>query len=312
MLIMPKAKGLTRTTESPAWEKRSSLSILTPSYNRGHLLPRLFSSLKDIPFIEQWIIIDDGSTDDTRKVVESFKEVSPEHLKILYIRQNNRGMTGALNVGIPYLTSDYFCKIDSDDYLTNEFERSFMEMFTSLQERKEEDGYHIFSLSCIDAKGESINSVSKNLSEHKTIKNAYIVEYARDRLYYQNLSGDLLDIFKVAPAKNLFRYPYIRSFGYCPSGILHMFYVIYFKGRRQFFYNKAGLHKDYQKLGITNTNQDSLSRSPFYYLISATMELALPNHSASSAFRSTKTFIWASLLILRGTFLHMLRSLQED
>ena len=51
------------------------ISIVTPTYNRGNLLINLYNSLliqeiKDF----QWIIIDDGSTDDTKKIVENFRE----------------------------------------------------------------------------------------------------------------------------------------------------------------------------------------------------------------------------------------------
>ncbi len=59
------------------------ISVLTPTYNRGKFLEKLYSSLLENSNYEvqiEWLIMDDGSTDDTRKLVQEFKE--NEKLKI--------------------------------------------------------------------------------------------------------------------------------------------------------------------------------------------------------------------------------------
>ena len=49
------------------------ITVFTPTYNRAHLLPRLYESLRAQTFQDfEWIIVDDGSTDDTEEVVKSF------------------------------------------------------------------------------------------------------------------------------------------------------------------------------------------------------------------------------------------------
>lgn len=95
------------------------LTILTPTYNRGYILNRLYESLlnqTDNDF--EWLIVDDGSTDDTLNIVESFKKENK--LKIRYIRQENGGKHRALNVGICTIESDWTFIVDSDDYLLPE------------------------------------------------------------------------------------------------------------------------------------------------------------------------------------------------
>ena len=49
------------------------LTVFTPTYNRAHLLPRLFESLCKQTFKDfEWVIVDDGSVDDTKEVVDKF------------------------------------------------------------------------------------------------------------------------------------------------------------------------------------------------------------------------------------------------
>ena len=49
------------------------ITVFTPTYNRAHLLPRLYESLCKQTFKDfEWVIVDDGSTDETRKVIENF------------------------------------------------------------------------------------------------------------------------------------------------------------------------------------------------------------------------------------------------
>ena len=92
------------------------LSIVTPTYNRAHLLHTCFDSLlnqTDLDF--EWIIVDDGSTDDTAAVVSGFQT---EHFPIRYIQKKNGGKHTALNASMEHIRGEYLMILDSDDYLT--------------------------------------------------------------------------------------------------------------------------------------------------------------------------------------------------
>lgn len=93
-----------------------TLTIFTPTYNRAHTLERTYNSLcqqtcKDF----EWLIIDDGSTDNTRVVVE--KWICNSDFKIRYIYQENQGMHGAHNTAYKNITTELNTCIDSDDYM---------------------------------------------------------------------------------------------------------------------------------------------------------------------------------------------------
>ena len=63
----------------------TKLTIFTPTYNRAHTLPRLFDSLVNQTNYEfEWLIVDDGSTDDTEEIVKTF---ITEKFPIRYIKQ---------------------------------------------------------------------------------------------------------------------------------------------------------------------------------------------------------------------------------
>lgn len=92
------------------------VTIFTPTYNRAHLLNRLYESLlKQTSFDFEWLIVDDGSKDNTREVVENF--INERKINIRYIYQENRGKYVAFNNGVKHACGDLFFCVDSDDFL---------------------------------------------------------------------------------------------------------------------------------------------------------------------------------------------------
>ncbi len=91
-------------------------TIFTPTYNRAHTLTRLYESLLNQKFINfEWLIVDDGSTDGTQSLVESF--TAENKINIRYVFQENGGKHIAINTALENTSADWFVIIDSDDYL---------------------------------------------------------------------------------------------------------------------------------------------------------------------------------------------------
>lgn len=100
------------TTDTPI------LSIVTPAYNRGHLIRNCYASLKaQSCFDFEWIVVDDGSQDDTGAVMKQIIE-EENSFSISYIRKENGGKHTALNAAHPYIRGSYVLILDSDDLLT--------------------------------------------------------------------------------------------------------------------------------------------------------------------------------------------------
>ena len=95
------------------------LTVFTPAYNRAHTLSRTYKSLLDQDckdFI--WMIIDDGSTDQSGIICD---EYGHKDKRIKVFHQKNAGVSTARNVGIDAATGEYVCFADSDDVLTPDY-----------------------------------------------------------------------------------------------------------------------------------------------------------------------------------------------
>ncbi|MEE0913005.1 MAG: glycosyltransferase family 2 protein [Ruminococcus sp.] len=93
------------------------LSIITATYNREKCLKTCWESLKKQTCKDfQWIIVDDGSTDNTKEVVKQFKLDSPD-MHIDYVYKQNGGKHTAINTSYKYIQGDYSMTLDSDDRL---------------------------------------------------------------------------------------------------------------------------------------------------------------------------------------------------
>lgn len=95
-----------------------TLTVFTPTFNRAYTLYKCYESLKrqtSKDFI--WLIIDDGSTDNTNEIVD--KWISENEVEIRYYYQKNQGMHGAHNTAYENIDTELNICIDSDDYLTD-------------------------------------------------------------------------------------------------------------------------------------------------------------------------------------------------
>ena len=94
-----------------------AVSVLTPTYNRGHVLHRVYDSLcrqKTRDF--EWVVVDDGSTDNTPTLLARWQ--AEANFPITWFRySNNRGQIPATNEGRKLVTGEYTLKLDSDDAL---------------------------------------------------------------------------------------------------------------------------------------------------------------------------------------------------
>ncbi len=106
---------------------RSQISIVVPCFNYGHFLPKTLESvLKQSYSNWECIIIDDGSTDNTRNVARKYQELD-ERFK--YAFQENKGLSAARNKGIELAVGDFFQFLDADDLIESnklEIQLSFL------------------------------------------------------------------------------------------------------------------------------------------------------------------------------------------
>ena len=94
----------------------STLTVFTPTYNRAYTLHKCYESLKSQTNQDfKWLIIDDGSSDNTKELVQ--KWIDENNLDITYHYQENQGMHGAHNTAYELIDTELNVCIDSDDYM---------------------------------------------------------------------------------------------------------------------------------------------------------------------------------------------------
>lgn len=96
-----------------------TLTIFTPAYNRAHTLSRTYESLLRQTCDDfEWLIVDDGSKDSTKALVEGW--IQEGKISIRYIYQQNQGMHGAHNTAYRNIDTELNTCIDSDDYMPDD------------------------------------------------------------------------------------------------------------------------------------------------------------------------------------------------
>ena len=108
-------------------------SVLIPTYNRAKLIQPTLDSILAQTY-ENWecIVVDDGSTDNTRAIIEEFSKVDP---RIKYVHQENAERSAARNNGIEHARGEWICFLDSDDHFLPE---NLAEFYNFIQTKHEE------------------------------------------------------------------------------------------------------------------------------------------------------------------------------
>lgn len=183
------------------------ITIFTPTYNRSDLLKRAYHSLLNQTNKKfEWVIVDDGSTDDTLEVVAQF--VADQKIKIVIGSQSNGGKHIAVNHGLKLASGKLFLILDSDDQLTFDAIDQISLQWEKLKLSKEIDQFAglVFNKGFLD--GSLIgNSVSESID-------ATIIHYR----YQLKIKGDKLEIFKTDVLKN-FPFPH-NGEKFCPEALI--------------------------------------------------------------------------------------------
>ena len=179
------------------------ISVFTPTYNRNVCLERVYQSLlrqTDKKFY--WIIIDDGSTDDTYQLVEKWK--NENLIKIEYIYQENHGKWYATNKAIESCSTDYFAFLDSDDYYIDDTISFFYKI---LNKYNNPDGV-------IGLRGKNENETMNGIKFKNIECLTYYDRISKKYKYY----GETCRLYKTTILKK-HKYPNINS-NFIPENVL--------------------------------------------------------------------------------------------
>ena len=137
-----------------------TITVVTPTYNRANKLKKAFDSLKKQTIKDfEWLIIDDGSIDDTENIIENFKKES--NFDIFYYKQVNQGKHIALNRAFKEAKTDLLMILDSDDCLTETAVEEVLEIHKKYRDNEKIAAY-VFQRGKLNKPEERITHIFKD------------------------------------------------------------------------------------------------------------------------------------------------------
>jgi glycosyltransferase involved in cell wall biosynthesis len=224
------------------------ITVFTPAYNRAHLLPRLFESLCKQTYKDfEWVIVDDGSVDDTRSVVEQFSQYSTLNTNtIRYFYQENGGKHRAINRGVKEARGELFFIADSDDTLPPDALEKVSGIYEGIKD------YPIFAGVCgLDGTFDG-KVIGSGLPEEVIDDNSIAVRFKL------GVTGDMKEVFRTSVLKE-FPFPEIEGERFCPEVLLWNRIATKFKLR---YFNQIVYLAEYQDDGITAGIVKARMKSP--------------------------------------------------
>ncbi len=225
--------------------KEKTITVLTPAYNRGNCLSKLYESLcnqTEKDFI--WMIIDDGSVDNTREYAE--KWISEKQIEIIYIYKENGGKHTALNEGIKMIDSPLTFIVDSDDYLLNSAIETIKKDFANIScdyicgmayLRQSKDGHYL---------------------TNKLVPQDGLVESYCECRYGRNIDGDMAEVWITKCLKE-FPFPVFPNEKFMSEDVV---WIQMSKKYKMVFFNNAIYMSDYLEGGLTKTRRKMNYNSP--------------------------------------------------
>lgn len=224
-------------------------TICVPAYNRQHTLKRCLDSLCDQTYKNfEVIFVDDGSTDNTKDVVNQYEN----KMNIQYIKKENGGKHTALNIGIKKAgNSELFLILDSDDWLKSDALDKFRNTWESIPENKRKKLCGVAG-KCKDQDGNILGALFPD--------SPYIFSYID--MHFKGVNyGDCCECTKTSIIKQ-YAFPEPPKTKFVPEyyiydqiGVDYSLYCI----------NEVILYKEYLQSGITNNINDYFEKNCIGY-----------------------------------------------
>lgn len=185
-----------------------TFTVFTPTFNRAHTLHRVYESLAAQTCRDfEWLVVDDGSTDNTRELVESWARAAP--FAIRYIRQENQGKHVAHDVAVSAAKGSLFITLDDDDACRPRALEQLLSHWQNIPER-ERAQFSGVTVRCVDQHGHPVGDTFPCEVFDATL---------RDFLYRYKIRGEhwgfqRTDVLRQHP------YAAAANRGYVPDGLV--------------------------------------------------------------------------------------------
>lgn len=224
------------------------ITVLTTTYNRAHLLPRLYESLcrqtlKDF----EWIVVDDGSSDGTEELFNSKLNTQNSKFPIRYFKKENHGKHSAVNLGVKYAKGELVFIADSDDMLPQDGLQVVAEEYNKVKGDGKIGGIAGLDINIVDEK-----VIGSGLPKKSIDCNAIDIRYK------YHVKGDLKEVFRTSVLRE-YPFPEIPGEIFCPEQLA------WFRIAQKYnlhYINRPIYLAEYQSDGITSGITRARMNSP--------------------------------------------------
>jgi len=181
-------------------------TVFTATYNRANTLSKLFESLCQQTCQNfEWIIVDDGSTDNTENLVKELAAQSTFQIK--YIKQDNGGKHRAINKGVQFAEGELFFMVDSDDYLLPNTLETISKYWKQINTNSEFAG----------VAGKKILKNGNDIGD--SLNTATLDCTIIERRYKFNINGDKAEAILTSVMEK-YPFPDYPNENFCPEGLI--------------------------------------------------------------------------------------------
>lgn len=220
------------------------ITIFTPTYNRHHTLERLYKSLcRQTLFDFEWLVVDDGSTDNTK---ELFSSLSEDRFAVRYYYQENGGKHRAINKGVKLAKGEWFFVVDSDDYLTDD---AISLLEKSLKDIESDERY----CGVVGLKINSDYETTGTPCEYEVLD----TDFLSYRTKYK-IEGDRAEVIRTLIMKD-YPFPEIGNENFCTEAVVLNRIALKYIAR---YLNIKIYICEYQKGGLTDTYEIIMTNNP--------------------------------------------------
>ncbi len=221
------------------------LTILTPTYNRANRLNKLYESLLSQTVGEfKWLIVDDGSTDNTADLIKTF--LDDERLEIKYLYKINGGKHTAINEGIRYVQTPLTFIVDSDDYLTENAVEIILNIWEKYQYRDEIGSFWFLQ-------SDSTGRIIGDMFPEEEFVSTYL-----DVMINSTVKGDKKAVYRTELLRK-YPFPVFDGETFLGEGIIHKRIGDCYKS---VFINKVIYKGDYLEGGLSDSGRELRIKNP--------------------------------------------------
>ncbi len=228
------------------------ITVFTPTYNRGYIIHNLYHSLKKQTVKNfEWIVIDDGSIDNTQQLFEEWMKAD-NNFQIKYTKVLNGGKHRAINKGLDIAKGELFIIVDSDDYLVD----NAIEMIIKWEDTIKGDKSNFAGIS--GNKGYDINTILGT-----TFEGDYIDATNLERNQY-NILGDKAEVYYTEIMRK-FKFPEFQGENFITESVV--WNRIAAAGYKIRWFNEVIMICEYLDDGLTMQGNELFKKNPKGYAL---------------------------------------------